>query len=131
MQLLDQRMHDLEEGLAASFLPDLDAAHQAEKRHGERLACGPHVGCRVILHPAAEFPAVRVHNLSARGAKLLLDRPTSEGTVLDLELRNQKTQFTCQRQLRIIYTFPDLHGHFIVGGAFHRDLSHDELYQLV
>lgn len=130
MQLLDQRMRELEEGLAASFLPDLEAAHQAEKRHGERLACGPHVGCRVIAHPA-EFHAVRVHNVSARGAKLLLDRPTLQGSVLDLEFRNQKTQFACQRQLRVIYTFPDLHGHFIVGGTFHRDLAHDELYQLV
>ncbi len=131
MQLLDQRMHDLEEGLAASFLPDLEAAHQAEKRHGERLACGPHVGCRVIPHAAAEFHAVRVHNLSAHGAKLLLDRPTPQGAVLNLEFRNDKTQFACQRQLRIIYTFPDLHGRFIVGGAFHRDLGHDELYRLV
>jgi hypothetical protein len=131
MQSFNLLMDDLNEGLAASFLPDLEAAHQAERRHGERLVCGSHVGCRVILHPGAEFRALRVHNLSARGTKLLLDRPAREGTLLNLVFRNEKTRFLCQRQLCVIYSFPDLHGRFVVGGAFHRDLSHDELYQLV
>ncbi len=131
MQHFNLLTDDLEEGLAASFLPDLEAAHQAEKRHGERLVCGCHVGCRVIPHAGAEFRAVRVHNLSARGTKLLLDRLTPEGTVLDLEFHNEKTRFHCRRRLRVVYTFSDLQGRFIVGGAFHRDLEHDELYQLV
>lgn len=130
MQQLDRRMDELEEGLAASFLPDLEATHQAEKRHGERLACGPHIGCRVIAPAATEFRAVRVHNLSTRGTKLRLDRPAPAGTVLHLELYNEKTRFTCLRPLRVIYTFADLHGCFIVGGAFHQELSQDELRQL-
>ena len=107
------------------------SSQAAEKRHWVRHGCGPEVTCHLKAGPPLDCWAVRVLNLSAGGVSLVLDRMVPTGKVLTVELHHAARQFSCQRQIRIIYTFQDSTGTFTVGGAFHPDLTDQDIQGLV
>jgi hypothetical protein len=111
--------------------PTSPSPQQSEKRQWVRHAVGDEVTCHLQAGPAFDFWAVRVLNLSAGGISLVLDRLVPTGKVLTVELHHAGRGFSCQRPIRIIYTFKDSSGAFTVGGAFSPDLSEQDIQGLV
>src|SRR5262245_688552 len=103
----------------------------AEQRQSARHACGPEVTCRLLVSGEIDCWAVRVQNLSAGGISLFLDRVIPAGKVLTVEVHNQTRNFSCQRQIRVIYTLQNPSGGLMMGGAFCPNLTEQELEGLV
>src|SRR5262245_17362090 len=115
----------------ASSQPGSELCRRGEQRQWVRHACGPEVTCRLLGGKDVDCWAVRVHNLSLGGISLVLNRLITTGRILTAELHNQTRQFSCQRQIRVIYTLQDANGEVTAGGAFSPYLTQQELEGLV
>ncbi len=74
---------------------------------------------------------VRVRNISAGGISLVVHREVVTDTLLVVQLLNRPQMFLCDVQVRVTYAVEHPSGDWIVGGAFTRKLSDDELRSLL
>jgi hypothetical protein len=94
------------------------ASHPPELRESLRHACGPEVSCRLYAGADLDCPALRVHNLSAGGVSLLVDRVIPSGKLLVIEIRNEASGISCRRPVRVVYTLQLPTGGLTMGAAF-------------
>jgi hypothetical protein len=114
-----------------SAAPLVPLSHTPERRHWYRYPCGPQIYCRLVIDGVVDFWAVRVHNLSTGGIKLMLDIPVPREKVVTVVLHNPACKYSCQRQVRIAYSHKVARIQFIVGGAFVKDLTAQEMQALL
>lgn len=116
---------------SASIATLVPRSHSPERRQWYRYPCGPQLYCRLIIDGVVDFWAVRIHNLSTGGIKLMLDIPLPRGKVVTVVLHNPARKYSCQRQLRIAYSHKVGKVQFIVGGNFLQDLTAQEMNDLL
>jgi hypothetical protein len=76
------------------------------------------------------YPA-KVRNISAGGISILTSRPVQLDTVIEVSLFNKSRNFDCTVPLRAIYLIDSPEGTYILGGAFTRELSDEEVRGLL
>jgi PilZ domain len=96
-----------------------------------RFPCNPDTACRLSIGSARDPELVRVRNLSGIGISLVLSRPIPPGTVVTVDLWNPSRHVDCQVPARVVSLEPDSAGHFIMEGAFSRELSNEALKGLL
>jgi hypothetical protein len=122
---------DMVADISVAPAPTSPSPLPVENRKRGRHACGPEITCRLLAEPTLDFWADRILNMSAGGISLVLDRLIPTGKVLKLELHHAARQFSCERQIRIIYTFKAPTGEITVGGAFSSELTDQDLQSLL
>lgn len=75
--------------------------------------------------------AARLRDLSAGGIGLILERRFEPGMVLAAELTNAAKSFSRQAQLRVVHATAQADGSYVVGCAFGRLLTDQELQALL
>lgn len=73
----------------------------------------------------------RVRNISATGISLIVDQDLDPEAEVQLQLRNLSKLFSCRLPLRIVYMVERPSGEWIVGGAFARKLTDQEMKALL
>ena len=114
-----------------SAAPLVPLSHTPERRQWYRYPCGPQIYCRLVIDGVVDFWAVRVHNLSTGGVKLMLDIPVPREKIVTVVLHNPARKYSCQRQVRIAYSHKVARIQFIVGGGFVKDLTAQEMRALL
>lgn len=86
---------------------------------------------RLMASLRGNSAVVRVRNLSATGISLVLPHAVEAETVLPLELLNLGRMFICKVDMRVVYTLEHPSGDWILGCAFLRKLTDEELQALL
>ena len=73
---------------------------------------------------------VRLHDLSTRGAGLLLHQTVPVGTQLQLEITNRTRLFTCRRRLRVAHCTSLENGANLIGCEFVTPLDYQQIFAL-
>ncbi len=102
-----------------------------DRRRAKRFPCHPDTTCLVTMDEDTTVWAVRVQNLSLGGAKLLLARDMPGEQIQTIGLYNQVRGFHCERQVWKVYTYPCPDGILVVGVEFAKELSQEELEELL
>lgn len=72
-----------------------------------------------------------VRNISPEGLSLVLNRRIEPGSVVSVDVYNKARRYSCQVPLRVVYVLEHPGGDYILGGAFARELSDDEVQGLL
>lgn len=100
-------------------------------RHACGLETSRHVIAKLRIDSAGARITAPVRNISSTGLSVFVNRPLVPGSVLNTEL-SRPSRFWCSEiPLRVVYSLPHPGGEFIVGGAFARELTTDELHGLL
>lgn len=114
--------------------PSREPAKSAEVERRESLRYYPR-GTETFhhLHGIVEGSSgtAQVRNLSGGGVSLVFDRRIEPEAVVTLQLRNTAQPYACKLSLRVIYLQERPSGQWILGGAFMRKLTHEELQALL
>lgn len=102
-----------------------------EQREWYRYSCGRQIYCRVNIDGVIDFWAIGVHNLSTGGIKLMLDVPIPRGKEIAVVLYNPARRYSCQRQVQVAYSQQAGKVQHLVGGAFFKELSAQEMKDLL
>ena len=78
----------------------------------------------------APWPVI-VANLAAGGACLVSERYFAPGTMMEARLEKPNTHYCCTVSLEVVYALRHATGHFILGCAFGRALTDNELHGLL
>jgi hypothetical protein len=107
----------------------------AEARGRERRRWVRHPGTRIRAYVMADALAtpwqVRVLNVSAGGIGVVADRPLEADSLLTLRLDQPTAGFSCLVETRLVYVIPKPDGTLVVGGEFRRELTDEELRELL
>lgn len=103
----------------------------AERREAVRYGISLETSCRLLAMVQGEPHPVRVRNISAGGISLVLPHEVPTDTILEIELLNRPEMFLCKLQVRITYRVEHPTGDWILGGAFTRKLTDEELRLLL
>lgn len=74
---------------------------------------------------------IRMRNISAGGVSLFLNHRLECGATLTINIHNVLLGYTTRRRARIIYILEHFSGEFIIGCAFLKRLSEDQVQLLV
>jgi hypothetical protein len=102
-----------------------------ERRDTVRYTITLETSCRLLAMVQGEANPIRVRNISAGGISLVLHNEVPSDTLLDIELLNRPQMFLCKLQVRITYRVEHPTGDWIIGGAFTRRLTDEELKLLL
>jgi hypothetical protein len=102
-----------------------------ERRRAYRYQCGLESSYDLVAQLEADRSLARVRNISASGISLVLVRRVEPDAVLNVELYNKGRRFYAQVPLRILYVLEHPEGDFLAGGAFVRELTHQEIQGLL
>ncbi len=102
-----------------------------ERRDTVRYTITLETSCRLLAMVQGEANPIRVRNISAGGISLVLQNEVPADTLLDIELLNRPQMFLCKLQVRITYRVEHPTGDWIIGGAFTRRLTDEELKLLL
>lgn len=102
-----------------------------ERRRAIRYNCTLETSANLIAQVQGDTTLAKVRNISVTGISLILPRRLEAETVVELELFNKARQYYCRVPLRVVYVMEHLDGNFLVGGAFGRELSNEELNGLL
>lgn len=103
----------------------------AERRDTVRYTINLDTSCRLLAMVQGESNPIRVRNISAGGISLVLPRELPPDTLLEIELLNRPQMFLCKLQVNITYRVEHPSGDWIMGGAFLRRLTDEELRMLL
>lgn len=84
-------------------------------------------GLPVAVYITGQLHPTRAYDLSAAGVGVVLPHRVEAGTVMQVELPDQRRQVLHLKRLRVIHATPRPDGTWLVGGAFGQPLSSDEL----
>lgn len=102
-----------------------------ERREWVRYRGAPDASCMLSLGDEPKTAALRIENISVAGIMLAVDGTLPIGAVAHVELSRTTHNFTCSRQMRVVYAFRASSGEYLVGGSFTRPLSDVELQNLL
>jgi PilZ domain len=101
-----------------------------DRRQSPRQPADPQVRCELVLGDTVKIGPCAVHNISAGGFRLIVDllvpadlRGVARFTVLI-------DQFYCQLSFRVVYCYEVPGAGYVLGAAFLRILTPDELERL-
>jgi hypothetical protein len=100
---------------------------ETEHRRWERRPADPRVVCDLLIGESVTCRTLAVANLSEGGARLLMSRPLAPGEPLWAFLHHEGRRFYCMRMAQVIYAHRFSGGAYILGVAFHRELSAAEV----
>lgn len=103
----------------------------AERRETIRYGINLETSCRLLAMVEGEPHPVRVRNISAGGISLVLSHEVPADSILEIELLNRPEMFLCKLQVQITYRVEHPTGDWILGGAFTRKLTDEELKLLL
>jgi hypothetical protein len=102
----------------------------SEQRRWTRFLCAPGIRCS-LLAGSTEPCSATVRNISAGGASLIVGHKIPLGTVLNIQLKNAVRNYSCDQEMRVVYSIEDAKGAFVLGGSFTNELTKDDLQQLL
>jgi hypothetical protein len=102
-----------------------------ERRRAMRYACNLEVSTKLIAQVDGDTWPAKVRNISVSGISLIVGHRLDLETLVNVELYNKSRKFLCQVPLRILYVLEKRDGSFIIGAAFTRELSQEELQGLL
>jgi hypothetical protein len=100
---------------------------RAERRKWRRHPADPQTVCDLLIDGAVECRALAVCNLSQGGARLRVGRRVAPGDTLRLFLHHEGRRVSCIGPARVLYAVGEPGGAYVVGLAFHRELSAAEV----
>ena len=101
-----------------------------DRRKSVRYPCGPQTGANLGNVEGDTWP-VRVRDLSAGGVSLVTRRRVEPQRLVMVDLRNKTQNVVCKVPARVIYVITPPGGDFIIGCAFTRELSAEEVQKLL
>lgn len=104
---------------------------EANRREAFRYNINLETSCLLIAALEGDTTPVRVRNISSGGVSLVLTRGVEPDTVLNIQLLNRPRMFFCKVDVRVTYVVEHPSGDWILGGAFARTLSDEELRMLL
>lgn len=107
------------------------ASPRSDRRQTVRRRAGEDTMCRLFLAEDANAQPARLENLSEGGARIQVDRAVSVGDALTVELANSPKNFTCRRDLRVVYVIRRAPGGCSFGGVFAETLQPQEVQRLL
>ena len=102
-----------------------------DRRRAKRFPCHPETTCVLTVDESTAVAAVRIQNLSPGGAKLLLTQGPAGQQVRTLRLSNPVRGFSCERPVWKVYTYRCPNGVVVLGVEFAKELSQEELEELL
>lgn len=102
-----------------------------ERRRAIRYECGLETSCQLMAQVDGDAWPAKVRNISVSGISLVVARKLDPETRVNVELYNKSRKYYCQIPLRIIYVLEKQDGNYILGAAFTRELSLEELQGLL
>jgi CheY-like chemotaxis protein len=118
---------DTQENHEPVAVSDPPPANRGEYRMGPRYHCNWPTPCRL----KSELGTATVRDLSAGGIRLEVSRQIDPDTPLDVELYNRVGNYWHVKPLRIVHAAPAGEDRWIVGSAFVREFSPDQLRQVL
>ena len=103
----------------------------AERRKFFRYVPGLETRGHLIADVGGDFWPVDIRNISAGGVSLVFDRRVEAETRLTIRLYNTARNFFSQLPIRVLYSVAHPGGEYILGCAFTRELSADEVQGLL
>ncbi len=117
--------------LTSPFAPEPTIALCLNRRRAKRFPCHPETTCLLTVDEVTTVPVVRVQNLSPGGAKLLLKQRLPAEPVRAIRLSNAIRGFSCERTVWKVYTYACPNGIVVLGVEFAKELSQEELEELL
>jgi hypothetical protein len=102
-----------------------------DRRLALRFAISPETSCHLIAGVGETLWPARVLELSSGGVRLQLRRRFDPGAWVLLELANGARIFSCALVLRVSHVAQQADGGYVLGGAFARKLTSQELMALL
>jgi hypothetical protein len=99
----------------------------AERRENRRAPAGHRTACLVRGPVDAPTASALVHNLSAKGAGILVDRQYQPGSRVQLLLINSASTCALTVDMKVVHCGRAAAGRYLIGGPFDRTLRHEEL----
>ncbi len=106
-------------------------ASGADRRTSIRYGISLETSGRLIASIEDDPLPLRVRNISAGGISLVLHRGVEPDTVIEVQLLNRPQMFLCVVQVRVTYIVEHPSGDWILGGAFVRKLTDEEVRLLL
>ena len=107
------------------------AAGSVERRARARRSCSSASAPPATAALGTELWPFPVRDISARGLGMLLDRRLDTGALVTVELLNRGLNFWHLKLLRVVHVTPRGDHLWLVGSAFLKELTDDELQSLL
>jgi hypothetical protein len=104
---------------------------RSERRVSKRIVPGAETPCEVQRVGEETRHSARLHNLSAKGAGLLVDCEYPKGTEVRVLVVNAAHTFALALEMRVARCQRTLNGDFLIGGPFTRAVTHQELVPFI
>lgn len=102
-----------------------------DRRRAKRFPCHPETACLLTVDEVTTVAVLRVQNLSPGGAKLLLTQDLPGAPIQTIRLSNAVRGFACERPVWKVYTYRCPNGIVVLGVEFAKELSQEELEELL
>lgn len=102
-----------------------------DRRRSVRYPCNLATSQHLVAVVDAVGGVSKVRNISVDGISLIVSRRLDPEAIVNLQLVNRGRLFGCQVPMRVVYVLDHPEGDFIVGGAFTRELSVEEVMGLL
>lgn len=102
----------------------------AERRRWPRFEA-PDVKAYLVVPPETGGWPVRVQDLSRGGARLVLEKRTAAGLCGTLVLARPERRASVKVEIQLAYVLAMPNDHFVLGGAFLRELTEAEMQALL
>jgi hypothetical protein len=116
-----------------SSLPSGTSAHPqgAERRRSSRYPPRPETRGQLIADESGDSWPVALRNVSAHGVSLVFGRRLELESSLTLKLDDAEGTFSARLPIRVVYAIQQQGEEVILGCAFGRDLTPDEVQGLL
>ncbi|MBY0527894.1 MAG: hypothetical protein K2R98_31140 [Gemmataceae bacterium] len=108
-----------------------NAPSESNRREAVRYNINLETSCLLIAAVEGDLSPVRVRNISAGGISLVLNHGCEPDTIMTVQLLNRPRMYMCKVDVRITYIVEHPSGDWILGGAFNRKLTDEELRSLL
>ncbi len=105
--------------------------NRAERRIAKRLFPGAMTPCEVQRVGEEKRQSAWLHNLSCKGAGLLVADEYLPGTLVRLLVVNAAHTFALAVELRVVRCQRIINGEYFIGGEFSREVAHEELVPFI
>jgi hypothetical protein len=101
-----------------------------DRRQSRRQPANPQVRCELVLGDALKLKPEAIHSLSAGGFRLAVDLRVPAGMEGIARFTGRADRFYCQRGFRVVFCYEEPGRGYVLGAAFRRPLTPDELERL-
>jgi hypothetical protein len=100
---------------------------RADRRGARRQMPSQLTPCRITLPDDSCPVGGWLHNLSVKGAGLLLEKPCDAGTAVSILIVNAAHTYSLALEMRVVRCYRVSSGDHFVGGQFDRQLTFDQI----